>query len=148
MSEHRASVQWTRTHDDFSYDGYSRAHQWAFPGGESLPASAAPEFRGDSARVNPEEGLVAAASSCHMLTFLAICARKRWVVDSYSDDASGYLEKNAAGKLAITRIVLRPKVVWAAGTEVTPEQLAELHHSSHEHCFIANSIRSEVSVET
>jgi organic hydroperoxide reductase OsmC/OhrA len=108
MSEYRAAIRWTRESSDFSYDSYDRNHGWKFGSGVEVAASAAPEFRGDPERVNPEEAFVAAIAGCHMLTFLAIAARKRLVVDSYTDKATGYMEKNAAGKLAITRVVLRP----------------------------------------
>ena len=94
---------------------------------QSLPASAAPDFRGDADRVNPEEAFVAALSSCHMLTFLALAAKRKFVPDSYLDDAVGYLEKNSQGRLAVTRVMLRPRIVWADGNfgiGRRPEQIA------------------------
>ncbi|MCC6640203.1 MAG: OsmC family protein [Deltaproteobacteria bacterium] len=147
MSEHRANLHWERGSQAFTYESYGRDHVWRFPGGVEVPASSAPEFRGNPACVDPEAALVAALSSCHMLTFLAIAARKRLVVDSYGDDAVGYLEKNADGKLAVTRVVLRPKVVFGEGTSVSKQDLDRLHHRSHEECFIANSVKTEVTVE-
>ena len=96
--------------------------------------------------MNPEEGLVAALSSCHMLVFLAIAAKRKLALDTYSDDAVGVLEKNADGKLAITRVTLRPRIVWSAGVAVSAEDLAKMHHDAHEGCFIANSVKTEVSV--
>lgn len=147
MSEHRASLRWRRGEAAFTYETYTRDHVWRFPGGVEVPASSAPEFRGNAARVDPEAALVAALSSCHMLTFLAIAARKRIVVESYDDDAVGVLEKNADGKLAVTRVVLRPKVVFGEGASVSKEDLERLHHRSHEECFIANSVKTEVTVE-
>src|ERR1700722_5349940 len=99
MSVHRAAIRWKRTSPDFTYDTYNRAHDVMFKGGAIvLPGSAAPAFKGDADRVDPEEAFVASLSSCHMLTFLSICARKRLVVESYEDDASGTLEKGADGK--------------------------------------------------
>ena len=112
-----------------------------------MPASATKEFRGDENRVNPEEALVAALSSCHMLTFLAVAAKRKLVLDSYDDDAVGYLEKNAEGKLAITRVVLRPKIVWSGGATVSADDLAKMHHDAHVGCFIATSVKTEVTVE-
>ena len=147
MSEHRASLRWRRGEAAFTYETYTRDHVWRFPGGVEVPASSAPEFRGNAARVDPEAALVAALSSCHMLTFLAIAARKRIVIESYDDDAVGVLEKNADGKLAVTRVVLRPKVVFGEGASVSKEDLERLHHRSHEECFIANSVKTEVTVE-
>ena len=147
MSEHRATINWRRSSADFTYQSYNRAHDWQFTAA-TVPASATKEYRGDESRVNPEEALVAALSSCHMLTFLAMAAKHKLSLDSYRDDAVGVLEKNAGGKLAITRVTLRPKIVWSTGVTVTTELLAKLHHDAHENCFIANSVHTEVTVET
>ena len=120
MSEHHAAVRWTRTSADFTYDTYNRAHDVTFKEGAIvLPGSGAPEFRGDADRVNPEETYVSALASCHMLSFLAICARKRITVESYEDDAVGYMDKKANGKLWVSRVILRPRIRFAAGT--TPD---------------------------
>ena len=148
MSLHHAQIRWTRTSADFSYDTYNRAHEMTFKAGAVvLPASSAPEFKGDASRVDPEEAFVASLSSCHMLTFLAICARKRLAVDAYSDDATGFLEKGENGKLWMARVILHPKVRFAEGIVVDAQALAELHHKSHEECFIANSVTTSVTVE-
>ncbi|MGZ5924856.1 MAG: OsmC family protein [Rhizomicrobium sp.] len=149
MSEHHASIRWKRTSADFTYDSYNRAHEMRFNEGTIVvPASAAPAFKGDIDRVDPEEAFVAALSSCHMLTFLALCARKRLVVDSYDDDAVGVMEKGSDGKLWVSRVTLRPRIRFAAGTSVEPAALAEIHHKAHGECFIANSVKTDVSVET
>lgn len=144
MSHHHATVRWSRTTPEFTYDTYSRDHAVTFGTGASVSWSGAPEFRGNPALVNPEEAFVAALSSCHMLTFLAVCARKRLVVESYEDAAEGVLEKNAEGHLAVTRVTLRPRVQFSGDA---PESLAALHKIAHEQCFIANSVRTEVTVE-
>ena len=146
MSEHRVHVRWERGGVDFGYESYPRDHEWTFEGGVRVPATAAPAFRGNPERVDPEAAFVAALSSCHMLTFLAIASRKRLVVDAYEDDALGFLAKNEAGKLAMTRVVLRPRVVFA-GSPPPAEQVAELHERAHRECFIANSVRTQVSIE-
>lgn len=146
MSEHHATISWQRSSADFTYLTYNRAHDWRFAAA-TVPASATKEFRGDESRVNPEEALVAALSSCHMLTFLAVAAKRRFSLESYEDAAVGVLEKNAEGKLAITRVTLRPKIAWSAGVSVSPDDLAKLHHDAHEGCFIANSVKTEVVVE-
>lgn len=146
MSEHHATVAWQRTSADFTYMTYNRAHDWRFTA-VTLAASATKEYRGEPERVNPEEALVASLSSCHMLTFLAIAAKKKLVLESYEDEAVGVLEKNHEGRLAITRVTLRPRIVWAAGVMVTDEQLANLHHGAHENCFIASSVKTVVTVE-
>jgi organic hydroperoxide reductase OsmC/OhrA len=148
MSEHHASVRWRRTSADFTYNTYNRAHEVRFNNGAIVvPGSAAPAFRGDVDRVDPEEALVGSLSACHMLTFLAICARKRLIVDSYEDDAVGIMEKNPDGKLWVSRVTLRPRITFAAGTSPDSAVLAEIHHHSHEECFIANSVKTIVSVE-
>jgi organic hydroperoxide reductase OsmC/OhrA len=148
MSEHHASVRWTRNTADFTYESYSRAHDVTFKGGAIvLPGSANPAFRGDAARVDPEETYVAALSACHMLSFLAICARKRLMIDSYDDDAVGFMELGSNNKLWVARVVLRPRIAFAAGTSVDAATLAQIHHLSHAECFIANSVKTDVSVE-
>jgi len=147
MSEHRAQTNWRRSTADFAYESYNRGYELGFDGGPAVAASAAPEFRGQAGQPNPESTLVAALSACHMLTFLAIAARKRLTLDSYSDDAVGHLEKNAVGKLAMTRAILRPHVVWAPGVTVSKDELDKLHRLAHAECFIANSVKTEVSVE-
>ncbi len=144
MSEHTALIRWSRTTPDFAYDTYDRGHEIRYASGVTVAASAAPEFNGDASRLNPEEAFVGAVSSCHMLTFLAIAAKKRLVVDAYEDDAIGVLEKNAEGKLAMTKVTLRPKVRFA--TDVDAATLARLHTQAHANCFIAQSIRSTVEV--
>ena len=148
MADHRATIHWQRTSPDFTYDTYNRAHEVRFKDGAVvLPSSSAPEFRGDPERVDPEEAFVASLSSCHMLTFLAICARKRIVVDAYDDDASGRLEKGERGKLWLARVTLRPRVRFAAGVTVDKATLDDIHHRAHEDCFIANSVKTEIGVE-
>ena len=83
-----------------------------------------------------------------MLTFLAIAARRRLIVDSYSDSAVGYLEKNPNGKLAVTRVILRPRIAFSEGTAPSAEKLEKLHHLAHAECFIANSVHTSISVES
>ena len=146
MSEHKVKVSWLRTTESFAYKDYNREHVWRFENGVEVAASAAPAFLGKPECVDPEEAFVAALSSCHMLTFLAIAARKRMTVDSYEDDAVGFLEKNPAGKLAITRVILRPRIVFGS-ERPAPETLEKMHEQSHHECFIANSVLTEITVE-
>lgn len=147
MSEHTATIRWQNDSAGMDYERYSRDHTWVVAGNQ-IPASAAPEFKGGAGRVDPEAALVAALASCHMLTFLAIAARKRLVVAGYTDSAVGWLEKNAAGQLAMTRVELRPEVQFAPGTSISAEELARLHESAHRNCFIANSVKTEVTVRS
>ena len=144
--EHHATIVWQRTSDTFTYDTYNRAHEWRFRG-ETVKASAAPDFRGEPARVNPEEAFVASLSSCHMLTFLALATKRKFSLDSYRDEAVGYLEKNEEGRLAVTRVILRPRIEWSPGVNVSPTDLEKLHHQAQEGCFIANSVKTQVIVE-
>jgi len=147
MSEHHAQIRWRRQTESFAYDDYDRTHDWEFGGGLRIQASSAPEYRGRAELPNPEEALVTALSSCHMLTFLAIASRKRFVVDSYEDDAVGTMAKNEDGKIAITHAVLRPRVVFGGERRPDAEELSRMHESAHRNCFIANSVRTEVAVE-
>ncbi len=148
MAEHRAGVRWKRTSPDFTYDTYNRSHEMIFKDGAvKIAASSAPAFKGESHLVDPEEAFVASLSSCHMLTFIAICARKRITVDAYEDDAVGYLKKGDDKRFWVARVILRPKVRFAPGANVDAALLAHIHEDSHRHCFIANSVKSEVQVE-
>lgn len=148
MTEHRAAIRWQNPGATLAYDSFSRDHRWLLKDGRvTVPASAAPAWRGSDGAVDPEDALVAALASCHMLTFLAIAARRRLVVTGYADDAVGVLEPDAAGRLAITRVTLRPVVTFAPGTTPDPAELARLHAKAHAQCFIANSIRATVVVE-
>jgi organic hydroperoxide reductase OsmC/OhrA len=146
MSEHKANVSWTRNGVDFSYKTYPRDHVWRFPNGIEVAASATPAYLGNAQRVDPEAAFVAALSSCHMLTFLAIASMKGFVIDSYSDDAVGHLEKNAAGKMAVTRVDLHPAIVFSGAKQPTPADLDAMHDKAHKECFIANSVTTEVQV--
>ena len=147
MSKHLASLRWNRNGKPFTYEGYSRDHEWIFEGGQRLTGSAAEAFLGSPEGVDPEEALVVALSSCHMLTLLAIAAKKGWTVESYDDDAEGTLDKNDAGKLSLTRVTLRPRIIFAEGKTPDAEALQRLHHQAHENCFIANSVKTEVVIE-
>ena len=145
MSEHSVTIDWNRDGRDFTYASYSRDHTWRFEGGAVVNASAAPGYRGSPDLVDPEEAFVASLSSCHMLTFLALAAKNGLVVDRYTDRAVGHMEKNDEGRLAVTRVVLSP-VIEFAGPKPAAPQLAELHDSAHHHCFIANSVKTEITV--
>jgi organic hydroperoxide reductase OsmC/OhrA len=151
MHRYEATIAWHRGEQKFIDNGYSRAHEWIFDGGLRVPASSSPMLvpvpMSNAANVDPEEALVAAASSCHMLFFLSIAAKSGFVVESYMDQAYGVMEKNGEGKVAMTRIALRPKVVFAGERQPTAQELDAMHHDSHEQCFIANSLKSEVIIE-
>jgi organic hydroperoxide reductase OsmC/OhrA len=145
MSEHIAHIAWERTTSDFQYDTYDRTHTVLFEGGTSIKASSAPEFKGEREKVNPEEMLAASASACHMLTFLALAARSRITVNSYTDRAVAHLGKAATGRLVITKIDLHPKIEFE-GTPPTDDKLKDLHEKAHRNCFIAGSLNCPVDV--
>jgi organic hydroperoxide reductase OsmC/OhrA len=150
MKTFDASLAWERGTQAFTDQRYSRAHAWTFDGGLSVPASSSPLSvplpMSDPAAVDPEEALVAAAGSCHMLFFLSLAAARGLVVDSYRDRASGYLDRDERGALSMTRIVLRPRIAFA-GAPPDAGLLAQLHHEAHARCYIASSLRGEVVVE-
>ncbi|HAH09634.1 MAG TPA: osmotically inducible protein OsmC [Alphaproteobacteria bacterium] len=147
MSEYRATTLWTRTSSDFTYDSYNRGHEVRTGGGQIIPWSSAPEYKGERERVNPEEALVAALSTCHMLTFLAIAARKQFTVDHYRDEAVGIMTKNDHGKFWVSQVTLRPEIVFGGTRQPSLQELAGMHHSAHENCFIANSVKTSVVIE-
>ena len=146
MSEHRVQTIWQRTSADFTYATYHREHDWRFKGGVVVQASAAPQFKGSPNCPDPEDAFVASLSSCHMLTFLAIAAKRRFVVDRYEDPAVGYVEKNAQGKLAVTRVELNPRIAFSGENTPDAATLHAMHESAHQECFIANSVLAQVSV--
>ena len=151
MHRHTARVSWLRNGATFTDNRYSRGHQWSFDGGARIAASSSPSVVplpwSVAEAVDPEEALIAAASSCHMLTFLYLAARQGFIVDTYEDDAYGTMAKNAAGRIWIDRITLRPRIEFSGTNAPSAEQLAALHHGAHEECFIANSVRCEITVE-
>jgi len=145
MSEHRSTLRWQRLGGDFAAKTYSRDHTLEFKAGQQLKASAAPAYAGSADAADPEEMLTAALSSCHMLTFLALAAQKGFTVESYGDEAVGVLEKNPEGRLALTRVTLSPTIIFA-GTGPTEDELRVLHERAHRGCFVANSVKTEVTV--
>lgn len=145
-----AKIDWQRGEAKFVDQKYSRAHTWNFDGGAEVPASSSPQVvplpMSDASAVDPEEAFVASISSCHLLWFLALAAKEGYVVDRYEDHAVGEMGKNDAGQIVILRVVLRPNIIWE--TEPEGSVVDHLHHVAHEKCFIANSVRSEVVVES
>ncbi len=150
MAKYAASISWTlKDGEDFAKGRYSRAHTLSFDGGLDVPASASPHVVGkwaDAAAVDPEEMFVAALSNCHMLTFLHKARLAGFVCVRYADDAEGIMEEIAPGRMAVTKVTLRPRLAWQ-GTPPTAAELERLHHAAHEECFIANSVKTDVRVE-
>lgn len=151
MSHYTAQILWQRDGADFLANAYSRRHLIRFDGGAQLAGSSSPQVvplpLSDPAAVDPEELFVASLSTCHMLWFLSVAAKRKFEVDSYLDNAQGVMEANAAGKMAMTKVTLRPEVTFSGGRRPSHEQLDELHHRAHEECFIANSVTTDVRCE-
>ncbi len=151
MSTYAAKIKWkSDSPETFAKNKYTRGHTWEFDGGITVPASSSPHavrvpFSIEAA-VDPEEALVASVSSCHMLTFLWLAATDGFNIESYTDDAVGEMAATESGSQWVSKITLDPQIVWI-GDEPSTEQLADLHHRSHEQCFIANSIKSEIIVK-
>ena len=151
MTEHSAEILWQRGEQSFLDNRYSRAHHWRFDGGLQVPASSSPHVVplpwSDARAVDPEEAFIAALSSCHMLWFLSLAAQQGFQVERYEDLARGVMAKNAEGRLAMTEVLLRPRVTFGGACQPNSEQLHSLHHRAHEACFIANSVKTEVRCE-
>ena len=150
VSEHRAHIRWQHDGGAFLKRQYSRAHSWTFDGGVTVPASSAPSGvpvpYSNPANVDPEEAFVAAISSCHMLVFLFLAASAGFEVRSYEDEAVGRMTPNERGVPWVSHVELAPRIAYADGAAPTAEQEADLHHRAHEGCFIANSVRTEITV--
>ncbi|PSW21798.1 peroxiredoxin [Photobacterium sanctipauli] len=152
MSQHTAMIRWNRNENEtFSDNKYSRAHVWEFDGGLTVPASPSPHVvpmpYSVEQNVDPEEAFIAALSSCHMLVFLSIAAKQKYVIDEYIDHAVGFLEEGDDGKSSITKVILRPTITFSGDRQPTLTQLEKMHHLSHTNCFIANSVKTEVVTE-
>ena len=151
MGQHSAEVEWTRGTQDFLDNRYSRRHRLRFDGGVEVPGSSSPQVvpppLSDPAAVDPEEAFVASLSSCHMLWFLSIAARRGFRVDHYHDAAVGEMGRDAGGRMAMTRVTLRPRVQFSGQTRPSPAELDEMHHAAHAQCFIANSVKTELRCE-
>lgn len=152
MSGHTAVVEWNRQDAGFADHRYSREHVWKFDGGLEIPASASPHVVpapcSNAANLDPEEAFVASLSSCHMFWFLSLAARKQFLIEKYVDRAAGTREQNQEGWLAVTRVVLRPQIEFGGERLPTLEQIRALHDEAHRHCFLANSVKTQITIES
>lgn len=150
MSEYKATIKWQRSGPDFIKGQYSREHTWNFDGGATVPASASPSVVpapwSNPAGIDPEEAFVAAISSCHMLTFLYLASKAGFQVDSYNDEAVGVMIKNGKSASWVSSVTLSPRITYSGGKSPAPAEEEELHHLAHEQCYIANSVKTEVTV--
>jgi len=144
----QSSVRWDRNGATFTDQQYSRGHRWLFDGGVEVPASSSPQLiplpLSVEAAVDPEEAFVASLSSCHMLWFLAIAAKRGFVLDSYADDAEGVMAEGGDGKMRVTRVTLRPDSKCVGERQPDSDELLSMHRAAHDQCFIARSVTSEV----
>jgi len=151
MALYTAEVLWLRNEGDFAGNRYSRRHLLRFDGGLEVPGSSSPHVvplpMSDASALDPEEAFVSSLSSCHMLWFLSLAAKRKFCVDRYFDAAEGVMEKNADGKMAMTLVTLRPDVEFSGARQPTREELDRLHHEAHDACFIANSVKTDVRCE-
>ena len=151
MAHHSAEVLWLRGDQPFLDNRYSRRHLLRFDGGIEVHGSSSPHVvplpMSEAAAIDPEEALVAALSSCHMLWFLAIAAKRSFCVDRYHDAAVGVMGRNAAGKMAMLTVTLRPQVHFSGERQPTPDDVVRMHHQAHTECYIANSVTTDVRCE-
>jgi organic hydroperoxide reductase OsmC/OhrA len=150
MSKHIAKLEWTLSGPNFLKGQYSREHTWTFDGGITVPASPAPSGVpapwSNAANVDPEEAFVAAIASCHMLTFLWLASKQGFEIESYADEAVGEMTKNERGIPWVSAVKLHPKIVYGGEKRPTTAEESHLHHEAHEQCYIANSVKTAVTV--
>ncbi|HVY70404.1 MAG TPA: OsmC family protein [Verrucomicrobiae bacterium] len=150
MGQYKATISWQRKDADFVKGKYSREHTWAFDGGVTVPASSSPHVVptpwSNPANVDPEEAFVAAISSCHMLTYLYLAGKEGFLVESYRDEATGVMTKNEHGAQWMSEVTLHPCIIYGGAKQPTPADVERLHHESHEQCYIANSVKTRVTV--
>jgi len=151
VSEYSATIRWRRGDKSFIDNSYSREHDWEFDGGAVVAASASPDIvplpMSVAENVDPEEAFVASIASCHMLFFLSIAAKRGFVIDNYTDEAAGMMEKRVDGKIAMTKVTLRPNAVYSGTKKPQRLEVEKMHHEAHELCFIANSVQTIIETE-
>jgi len=151
VTQYQAAIHWKRDDQAFTDNHYSRGHTWTFDGGITVPASSSPHIvplpYSIANAIDPEEAFVASLSSCHMLWFLSIAAKRGFCVDSYADHAVGIMEKNNAGRRAITRVILHPQAIFSGKSLPTKTEIDAMHHEAHEECYIANSVKTKIECE-
>ncbi len=149
MSHYTATIKWQRQESEiFNDNKYSRGHTWEFDGGEIIQASSSPHVvplpYSVEGNVDPEEAFIASLSSCHMLFFLSIAAKRRYTIESYSDAATGIMQLDNDKKMSMTDVTLNPQIVFSGDKKPTKEQIDKIHHQAHEQCFIANSVKTKI----
>ena len=148
---YNVKILWQKKSNEIFIDKkYSRAHKWIFDCGIEIRASSSPHIvpvpLSDESAIDPEEAFLAAISCCHMLSFLPIAASKKYIVESYEDSAEGILSKNGRGKMAMTEVNLKPKIIFSGDKIPSQTQIDEFHHLAHEECFIASSVKTKINI--
>jgi len=146
MSDLAIELHWQRAEPALETGKYSNAHTVQYNQSHEVDVDAAPDWGGDPDHTNPEQALAAALSSCHMMTFLALCAKAGWPVASYHDYTEAHLGKNAKGQMSVTRLDMNPVVRFDTGFAIAAEKLDEMHHRAHRYCFIANTLADSVEI--
>ncbi|MFT5550165.1 MAG: organic hydroperoxide reductase OsmC/OhrA [Candidatus Azotimanducaceae bacterium] len=146
MSDLSIDLVWKRTSAELLPGQFSNLHDVTYNQQFQLKADAAPDWGGNAEYTNPEQALAAALSSCHLMTFLALAAKVKWPVASFSDHAVAHLGKNAKSQMSVTKIDLHPTVEFDPGFEVSDEELKNMHDRAHRYCFIANTLDSSVEI--
>jgi organic hydroperoxide reductase OsmC/OhrA len=151
-TRHTATVSWARDGARFTDNRYSRRHAWRFDGGVEVRGSSSPHSvplpYSSADAIDPEEAFVASISSCHMLWFLSTAAKRGFTVDDYVDDAEGFLERDADGRMSVTRVNLRPMISWSGERTPSTRDIAAIHEEAHHACYIANSVKTAIAIET
>ena len=146
MSELSINLKWDLSSKNFTPGSYSVDHEISINDNLILPSTSAPEYGGNKDYLNPEQGLAAAMSSCHMMTFLALAAKMKWPVINYTDKAIAFLGKNSKGKMSVTKIELNPKITFKDDFKISHDEMLKMQDRSHRYCFIANTLSEEVKV--
>jgi organic hydroperoxide reductase OsmC/OhrA len=151
MTVHRARVTWELGEGDFASGAYSRIHTLGFAESLSVMGSASPLVVpapwSSASALDPEAAFTGALSACHMLWFLDLARQEGFIILAYSDEAEGILGRIGRGRMAMTEVILRPRIVWGDATAPDATRLAALHAEAHRRCFIANSVTTKVTIE-
>ena len=147
MGQHKTSIHWERDTGHFNIKSFNRDHVIRFENGVAINATSAPEYTGNLELISPEDLLVATISSCHMMTFLAIASLKNWLVQTYNDQAQGFLEENSRGRVMMNRVILQPQVLFSGSNLPTSKEQEDIHFKAKRSGFITNSVRTSISIQ-
>jgi organic hydroperoxide reductase OsmC/OhrA len=148
-----ATLTWQKQPgEEFEKGRYRRVHQWMFDGGMKIAASSSPGVvpvpMSDASLIDPEEAFLASLSSCHLLFFLSIAAKKKLIVEKYEDNVQGIMGKNEEGKMAMLTVTLNPVIIFSGDTKPSQESIRQIHELAHASCYIANSVKTKIEIIT